>query len=223
MKFLHRHWYNLSVFIGLGLLGVLFAYWNEFSILQRLSLANLAVIFFHFFEEFGFPGGFGKMANTLYYKTTPDARRWPLNQRAVMIGNWSFALIFYVPPIFFPNLIWLGLIPMLFGAVGQMFAHGILNNILLKRAGLRWGYNSGLATALFGHVPLAIAYGYYVESMGLATLMDWVIGVVGMVLAYGLVFRMMIMKNLEDENSPWPFDDVEMARFEKLYGVRKAA
>ena len=109
---------------------------------------------------------------------------------------------------------------MLFGAVGQMFAHGILNNVLLKRAGLRWGYNSGLATTLFGHIPLAIAYGYHVEAMGLASVWDWVVGAVGMVLAYALVFRTLIMKSLEDENSPWPFDDTEMARIDRLYGPR---
>ncbi|WP_026784900.1 HXXEE domain-containing protein [Pleomorphomonas koreensis] len=217
MKFLHRHWYDLSLFIGLAILGVLALWWDSFSILQRLSIANLAVIFFHFFEEFGFPGGFGKMANTLYFKTTPDPRRFPLNQNAVMIGNWSVAVLFYIPPIFFPQVMWLGLLPMLFGAM-QMFAHGILNNVLLKRAGLRWGYNSGLVTAFFGHLPLAIAYGYYVETMGLASAWDWVIGAIGVVVAYGLVFRMLIMKNLEDEHSPWPFDDVEMARFDRLYG-----
>lgn len=135
-----------------------------------------------------------------------------------MFGNWLFALLFYVPPIFFPNLIWLGLIPMLFGGVGQIFAHGFLNNKFLKDAGYRWGYNSGFATALLGHLPLCIFYGYYVEKMGLATGWDWLIGVFGMAVAYGLIFRMLIMKSLENENSPWPFDAEELARFDRLYG-----
>lgn len=65
MTFLRRHWYDLSAFIGIGILAVLFVFWDDFSVLQRLSIANLAVIFFHFYEEFGFPGGFGKLANTL--------------------------------------------------------------------------------------------------------------------------------------------------------------
>ena len=223
MKFLHRHWYNLSVFIGFGILGVLFAYWSEFSVLQRFAIANLAVLFFHFYEEFGFPGGFGKLANTLLTKGSTAIDRFPLNQRSVWFGNWSFALLFYVPPIFFPNLIWLGLMPMLFGAVGQMFAHGILNNVMLKRAGLRYGYNSGLATALFGHVPLCIAYGYYVEAHGLATAWDWVIGFAYAVFAYVVAFRMVIMKVFEDVNTRWPFDATEMARFDKLYGQRGSA
>ncbi len=218
MKFLHRHWYDLSAAVGVAILIVLFAFWGEFSVLQRLSIASLAAIFFHFFEEFGFPGGFGKMANTLYYKNSPDITRWPLNQRSVMIGNWSFALLFYVPPVFFPQLIWLGLTPMLFGAISQGLAHGVLNNVLLKRAGFRYGFNSGLITTVPGHIPLTIAYGYIVETMRLATAWHWVVGFLGAVFAYAVVFRMLIIKSLEDASSPYPFDETEMKRFDRLYG-----
>lgn len=220
MKFLHRHWYDLSAIIGALILAALFVFWGELSVLQRLSIANLAVIFFHFYEEFGFPGGFGTLANTVLYKSSPAPDRWPLNQNSVMIGNWSFALLFYVPPIIFPHLIWLGLMPMLFGGVGQLLAHGVLNTVMLKRAGLRYRFNSGLVTTLLGHVPLAIAYGYAVETMGLATAWDWVIGFAYAVFAYAVVFRLIIMKSLENADSPYPFDDAELKRFDRLYGRR---
>lgn len=64
-----------------------FILWGEFSLLQRLSIANFAVFMFHVFEEFGFPGGFGKLANTVLYTISPAPDRWPLNQNSVMIGN----------------------------------------------------------------------------------------------------------------------------------------
>lgn len=217
MKFLGRHWYNVSAVIGVGTLAVLAIFWNHFSVLERFAIANFAVFMFHVFEEFGFPGGFGKLANTLLYDNSPDITRWALNQKAVMIGNWAFGVLFYLPPIFFPNLIWLGICPMLFGAIGQMLSHGFINNVKLKKAGLRYGYNSGLATALFGHVPLCIAYGIYIEQQGLATGLDWVIGFLYAVFAYVVVFRIIIMKSLEDPNSPYPFTAEEMARFDKLY------
>lgn len=86
---------------------------------------------------------------------------------------------------------------MLFGAVGQTLAHGIMNNVKLKV----W-YNAGLATALLGHVPLCIAYGYVIERDGLASGWDWAIGFAYAVFAYVAVFRMLIMKSLEDKNSP---------------------
>lgn len=218
MSYLRRHWYDLSAAIGLGILVTLFVFWNDFNVLQRLSIANLAVIFLHFFEEFGIPGGFGKFANTLLVPNSPAIDRWPLNQNSVMIGNWSFAALFYLPPIFFPDVMVLGLMPMLFGSIGQMLSHGILNNVRLKAAGLRYGYNSGLVTALFGHVPLAIAYGYYVQKMHLASPWDWVIAFLYAVFAYVVVFRLGIIRALQDENSLHPFDKTELDRFDHLYG-----
>lgn len=218
MPFMRRHWYNVSLGIALMLAIVLFSARDALSTLQLLSLANLAVIFLHFFEEFGFPGGFGKLANTLLTTDSPAIDRYPLNQTAVWVGNWSFALLFYVPPIFFPSLIWLGLMPMLFGAIGQGLAHGVLNNVVLKRAGLRWGYNSGLATTILGHWPLAIAYGSVVSSQSLASGWDWLIGIAYAVFAYVVIFRSAIMGSLANRNSRHPFDATEIARFDKLYG-----
>lgn len=217
MKFLHRHWYDISAVIGVITLAILFVFWDDVSVLQRFAIANFAVLMLHVFEEFGFPGGFGKMANTLYFPDSAAPDRYPLNQNMVMVGNWAAAVLFYLPPIFFPQVIWLGLMPMLFGFGIQMLGHGFINNKLLKKAGLRYGYNAGLATALFGHVPLCIAYGIYVERMGLATGWDWVFGIAYTIFGYAIIFRKLIMKPLEDKNSPYPFDAVEMARFDRLY------
>ena len=186
-------------------------FWNELSVLQRLSLANLGVIFLHFFEEFGFPGGFPKLANAVLYPS-PDAPadRYPLNQNSVMIGTWTFAILFYIPPIFFPNLIWLGLMPILFGAIGQSISHLVVNNIAMRT----W-LNGGLATTVLGHIPIAYLYISYVQQHGLATVWDYVIAVVYAVAAYALFFRRLILA-LSDKDSPYPFDKVEMARFDRL-------
>src|SRR5262245_4768377 len=123
MKFLRRHWYDVSAVAGAGVLAALVVFWNDLGVLQRLSIANLAVILFHFIEEFGYPGGFGKPANTVLIKGSPAPDRRSLNQNAVMIGNWLVAVLFYIPPIAFPDVIWLGLVPMLFGLVLQGLGH----------------------------------------------------------------------------------------------------
>jgi Protein of unknown function with HXXEE motif len=128
-----------------------------------------------------------------------------------MIGNWLFAILFYLPPIFFPNIIWLGLMPVLFGAVFQVAAHGIFTNLKLRRL-----YNAGLATALLGHVPVGVCYIYYVQHNGLASRWDWLIAVLYVAFAYAIVFRMIIMNRLADENSPYPFDEAEMRRFDRF-------
>jgi hypothetical protein len=218
LRWFLRHWYDVSLVIGIVILVVAASIGDRLSVLQRLSLANLGVIFLHFFEEFGFPGGFGKFANTLLNKGDGSSiDRHPLSQLSAMLGNWSFALLFYVPPIVFPDVMILGTMPMLFGAIGQMFAHGILNNVMLAKAGLCWGYNSGLATALFGHVPLAIAFYRAADN---ATPSDWALGFAYAVFAYLVVFRTIIMGGLEDKKSPFPFDATEMARFDRQYGVK---
>lgn len=214
MKFVLRHFYNISVFIGIAIILYTVLNWNSLSYLQALALLNLAVINFHFFEEFGFPGGFPYFANMMFgYKNSPAPERYPLNQMSALLINWGTALLMYVPPIFFPNVIWLGLIPILFGGLAQLLVHGIVNNRMLKTY-----YNGGLATAVLGHLPIAILYIRYISANDLATVWDYVIGVVLMVAYYVVVVRTLIPKVFEDINSPYPFGETEMARFEKFYG-----
>lgn len=95
----------------------------------------------------------------------------------------------------------------------------MLNNIKLGT----W-YNSGLATTLFGHVPVAVAYISYVQQHALATGWDWVIGVAYAIFAYGVLFRRLVI-GLADRNSPYPFDTIEMGRldqYRKWTSLRRA-
>lgn len=209
MKFLLRHFYNIS--LGIGIISIIctIIFWHDMSFLQRLSLLNFAVINFHFFEEFGFPGGFPAYANTMFaYKNSPAPDRYPLNQLSALLINWGTAIVLYLPPILFPDVIWFGLAPILFGGIAQLLIHGIYNNILLKRF-----YNSGLAAVLFGHVPILIIYIYYITVNNLASGFDYLIGTAIMVSWYIIGVRIIITKSLEDMNSPYPFDEVEMKKF----------
>jgi len=72
-----------------------------------------------------------------------------------------------------------------------------------------------LATTAFGHIPIALLYISYVQRHGLATGWDYVVGFAYAVIAYALFFRR-LMFALADKNSPYPFDEVEMARFDRL-------
>lgn len=73
MKFILRHFYNISVFIGIIAIIATIIYWDHLSVLQRLALLNFAVINFHFFEEFGFPGDFrNSVTRCLLIKTVQD-------------------------------------------------------------------------------------------------------------------------------------------------------
>ncbi|MGM9965232.1 MAG: HXXEE domain-containing protein, partial [Clostridium sp.] len=112
MKFLLRHFYNISLGIGIVVLIATIVFWNNMSYLQGLALLNFAVINFHFFEEFGFPGGFPGFCNTMFAcKNSPAPERFPLNQMSAFLTNWITAIVLYLPPVFFPDVIWFGLAP----------------------------------------------------------------------------------------------------------------
>lgn len=211
MRFIIRHFYNISAFVG-GIC-VIFAvvFWQELSPLQRLALLNFVVINFHFFEEFGFPGGFPTFANTMFAcKNSPAPDRYPLNQLSACLTNWGTAIVLYLPPIFFPELIWFGLAPIIFGGVAQLIMHGLYNNLLLKRY-----YNAGLISTLFGHFPIAIVYIHYIVMNNMATIWDWIIGIAIMFIWYIVGVRIIIVKSCESINSRYPFDEVELNRFKK--------
>lgn len=109
MRVIIRHFYNISAFIG-GIC-VIFAvvFWQELSLLQRLALLNFAVINFHFFEEFGFLGGFPAFANTMFAcKHSPAPNRYPLNQLSACLTNWGTAIVLYFPLFSFQMLFGLG-------------------------------------------------------------------------------------------------------------------
>ncbi|MBM0868888.1 uncharacterized protein with HXXEE motif [Staphylococcus auricularis] len=209
MKFLLRHFYNLSVPIGIIIIIGTIIFWQDINVLQRLALLNLAIINFHFFEEFGYPGGFPKFANTMFaYKNSPRPDRFPLNQMSAFLTNWGTALVLYVPPIIFPDAIWFGLAPILFGGLAQLIVHAIVNNKMLGTY-----YNAGLATVVFGHLPIAIIYIIYIHTHNLVSFWDYVIGVVIMVLWYVVGIRILINKGFESMNSSYPFAPEEMAKF----------
>nr|WP_248736158.1 HXXEE domain-containing protein [Neobacillus rhizosphaerae] len=58
----------------------------------------------------------------------------------------------YLVPVFLPDVIWLGLAPMLFGMM-QFVVHGIMTPKKLGQF-----YNPGLAAVVLGHIPLGIYY-----------------------------------------------------------------
>lgn len=121
--------------------------WSHWHYLQALALLNLAVIFLHFYEEFELQGGFPKFANTLFVPkdSTPDiADCYPLKNMSALWTSWRTAIVMYLIPVFFPDVIWLGLVPMIFGGVAQLLIHGIANNVMLKT----W-YNAGLFVVVY--------------------------------------------------------------------------
>ena len=215
MKWFCRHWYEVGLFpAGIALLCLLIG-WNGLSVLQRISLVNFIGIMLHQFEEYGFPGGAPIFLNK-YMRGGTD--RYPLNQFSAMLVNVVIAYLCYLLPVFLPEIVWLGLAPVLFGCVFQVMLH--LMVFLIK---FHHFYNSGLAAVLCIHVPCGILYIRYAASQGLLTGKTWlytVLYLIGMIL-FTVLFG---QKLFSGKDSPYPFDAKEIEageRFAKRMGINR--
>ena len=206
MKWFCRHWYDFGVIPFLIALAVMIINWNDLEVIERLLMMSFIAILVHQFEEYRFPGGEPAIMNiVLQNSDLPD--RYPLNQFSAMLTNVLITYTVYLIPIFLPHVIWLGLMPMLFGIL-QFLVHGIATNIKMRSL-----YNPGLAAVVFLHFPIGFYYIWYVSSQGMIRGLDWVIAVVYMVLVAGLVVNGLTYRLLPDRNTKWVFDEVEMRRF----------
>ena len=206
MQFIRRHWYNLG--LALAVVAVVWALLGHLRTVQLILLLNFIGLTLHQFEEYGWPGGFPWIMNEVIRPRGGPADRYPLNQNNAFFINVVLAWPFYLIPVFFPDVVWLGLAPTLFG-LAQFIAHGIVFNRKLKSL-----YSPGLVAVVLGHGPLGIWYLVEVYSKGVITLWDWVFAVV--YIACFIVVGMLTIgfRLLGDKNSPYSFAREEMERFD---------
>jgi hypothetical protein len=219
MPFIRRHWYDIGAIIAVGAVVWLVLGWQGMGVLQRLLLLNFIAILLHQYEEYGWPGGEPAIMNmVLQPSDAPD--RYPLNQNSAMLVNVLITYGFYLVPVFFPKIIWLGLAPVLMGML-QFVVHGVVTNVKLKSI-----YNPGLAAVVFGHIPIGVFYIYFAHAQGLMSIWTWVAGIAFMVAVTYLTLPKMTYTWLADRDSPYAFAPVEMERFsvrKKLDRIRPIA
>lgn len=207
MQFIRRHWYNLGLVFTV--LAVVWAFLGDLKTVQVILLLNFAVLTLHQFEEYAWPGGLPWIMNEVMRPKGSHPDRYPLNQNNAFFINIVLAYPFYLIPVFFPQIVWLGLAPVLFG-MGQLMMHGIMGNRKLKML-----YNPGLAAVALGHVPIGIWYLAEVYSRGIITLWDWGFAVAYMALFMGVGMLKIGYGILAGENSPYPFAPEEIERFNR--------
>lgn len=154
---------------------------DNLTVTEPLLLANFAVMSLHFFEEFAYPGGFPVVANIYMLKGTDPGKG--LNQVSALFGNWWFAYVVYLLPLFFHPFLALVLTPPMFGLV-EVVMHGLVLPLLIKRF-----YNPGLWTSLCGFLPLGIVHLVYAHQHDHATGWDYLWAFIYPALTYVLVFR----------------------------------
>ena len=219
-RFVRRHWHDVGLFSGLIAGIYLVASWSDLEVLQRILILNFIVVLLHQFEEYSWPGGFPAVANNVLISLIGESRYFkPLNQLSSAAANITFAYGFYLLPVFFPHTIWLGLATMIVGAVLQVIGHAIVVNYQIRSV-----YSPGVATAVFGWVPLAVIYVYYIYDKGLVTGWDWVAAIGYMVVAMLLTFYVIEQLIFGGDNPPYPFEQDEIERFhipEKLAAAQR--
>jgi hypothetical protein len=143
----------------------------------------------------------------------------PLDQLSSMGANLVFAYVFYLLPVFFPHTIWLGLAPILVGAVLQVIEHAIIVNYKIRSV-----YSPGVATSILGFLPVGVVYIYYIQAKGLASGWDWLAAVAYLIVAVTIVFYVIEQLLLGSDDPRYPFDQDEMERFhiaEKLEAAQQ--
>lgn len=183
VRFLLRHWYDIG---GVLIIPVVFwAIFGNLSTVQLILVLNLGVIFWHQFEEYRFPGGEPWVLNEAFMKPSGHADRLPTNEVSGIWINVSAWVLYFLAAVF-PDLIWLGLAPILMGFPAQFVVHGIITTRKLK-----FFYNPGLAAVVFGHTPLAIWYVIVVYQQGLIHWWDWIFGL--LILGFFMGFVMQVV------------------------------
>ena len=206
LKTLCRHWYNIGIVVALCALVTLIVGWNQMSALLRFNTISFIAMLVHQFEEYGFPGGEPMIMNrVLQGSDIPD--RYPLNQFSAMFTNVFFSYVIYLLPILLPNVIWLGIAPMLMGMM-QFLIHGVMTNIKMKSI-----YNPGLGAVVFLHIPVGVCYLRYITVHQLAGGVTWAIAIAYTIIATAFILGYLTYIGLSDRNSKWCFDEAELKRF----------
>mgnify|MGYP000179034918 CR=1 FL=1 len=196
MNWLRYHWFDLSFVLAIVLgIFVVRADIHGMTLLMWLSLGSL---FLHQVEEWRWPGYFPGMLNARVFKSDqPD--RYPLNAQSgfvvnVIIGWGSYLLA----ALFWDQAFWLAIGTILV-SLGNVLAHTIVFNVKGKTL-----YNPGLFTCWAFFVPVIVFFFLMTTEQGLASPVDWVIGIVlGGVLNYFGVFKM--IDYMADRDTPYVF------------------
>lgn len=206
MRLLRRYWYDLGGAVAALTLIYAAARWREMNRTSLLLLLNFIALLLHQFEEYGWPGGEPTILNIVMRPSErPD--RYPLNQNSAMVINVLAAYGFYLLPVFFPRMYWLGIAPTLFG-FGQFLIHGIA---VPKKLGSF--YNPGLAAVMLLHIPIGIAYILHISASSDVRAMDWILGLIYCAAFIYVTLAKMTYTWLASKDSPYPFAEEEMQRF----------
>lgn len=201
--FVSTGWLYAMMGIGIFLAVWLAKNWKRLDWCNRLGALAIIVLVLHVGEEWVLPGGFHYIYNE--NSATPD--RYPMNQLTDMITNFGGAVLGLVV-----LLIWglntgaglaIGIFSLFEAVIHIVLASKSLN--AFSAMGQTAFYAPGLNTALFGFLPLAIAYLlYFVFHKPKPNVKQWIGGICTLLVLSFLLVNLPEML-LKSEDSPYAF------------------
>lgn len=150
---------------------------------QKLLLLSISILFLHFFEEFGWPGGFPWLGvRVMLGSDERNPSKWDCNNLNSMFGNWGFLFLVYILPLFFTSLRFLVVGAMIFNFL-ELFMHVVVFNVRLKTR-----YNPGMITALL-LAAVSVSYFLNVFEAGAFVWYDYLLATVWFVVVFWFSFR----------------------------------
>ena len=160
--------------------------WSTMPVLQRMVGLFFCGIVLHLWEEGRFPGGFTEMIT----------RKLDFTQRDPHFGELitaDYVLFITFISLFFPNVTWLAMAPMLLGILEVIGHLGAIKMFNLPRF-----YSPGLVSAVVVMLPISIYTIVHVAQNNLMQPVYWLFSliymVVGVMIAQQIVVRMNGMK-----------------------------
>jgi hypothetical protein len=209
-----RQWPRVGGVLAMALGGATALAAGRMSRPQTLSAVNFGALLVHQYEEYQDPGWFpGQFNRGLFKSDSP--RNYPLNTNSALCVNAAFAYPYYIAPIVFPRVRWLGLSPVLFGMM-QAVGHGV---IFPRIAGDK--YSPGFLASALLHVPIGVAYIRAVQAVRPLARAEWAAAIAYTVIfaAAGVVGPNLVM---HDKNSPYAFTAAQMGHHDAQDPARDA-
>ena len=182
---------NLYLMTALGVAVLIFAAvnWSAMLVLQRVVSLFFCTLVLHLWEEGKFPGGFTELMTSKLDFTQSNPHFGELITEA-------YVLTITFIPLFFPNVIWLAMAPIMLG-----FLESVMHLAAIKMFNLPRFYSPGMVTAIFAMLPISIYTVVYVVQSSLMQPLYWLYSllymIAGLMIAQQIVVRMSGMKYSE--------------------------
>ncbi len=150
-------WLYVITAIGASLATLVAINFDTWETYTSLAIGVAIVLVLHVLEEWKLPGGFYYAYNLMMKSDEELIDRYPMSQVTDMITN--FIPLIYCIVMLAIGMPYIAALSAFWFSIAEVFVH-TANGFFAKKhfKGKRTIYNPGLATSLFGFLPLAIGY-----------------------------------------------------------------